>query len=131
MVFSGSTIPVTVARVGQTLERLKTFFGPKKLSELTPWHLEQFKKARREEGKAPGTVSLDVSVLKALLSKAQEWGKLAEHLGKSVKLLQNPQRKTRFLSEEEEARLLTACSSAGTSRTLDRTRKGKGEGRLF
>jgi Phage integrase, N-terminal SAM-like domain len=64
--------PLTVARVGQTLERLKPFFGPKKLSELTPWHLEQFKKARREEGKAPGTVNLDVSVLKALLSKAQD-----------------------------------------------------------
>jgi len=28
--------PLTVARVGQTLERLKTFLGPKKLSDLTP-----------------------------------------------------------------------------------------------
>lgn len=104
--------PLTVVRVGQTLERLKTFFGPKKLSELTPWHLEQFKKARKEEGKAPGTINLDLAVLKALLTKAQEWGKLAEHPGKSVKLLKNPQRKTRFLSEEEETRLLIACSSA-------------------
>lgn len=104
--------PLTVDRVGQTLERLKTFFGPKKLSDLTPWHVEQFKKARKEEGKAPGTVNLELSVLKALLYKAQEWGKLAEHPGKNVKLLKNPQRKTRFLSEEEEARLLAACSSA-------------------
>src|SRR5262245_4025527 len=104
--------PLTVARIGQTLERLKTFFGSKKLSELTPWPLEQFKKARKEEGKAPGTINLDLAVLKALLSKAQEWGKLAEHPGKHVKFLKNPQNKTRFLSEDEESQLLAACSSA-------------------
>ena len=104
--------PLTVARVGQTLERMKTLFGPKKLSELTPWHLEQFKKARREEGKAPGTINLDLAVLKAMLQKAQEWGKLAEHPGKHVKFLKNPQHKTRFLSEEEETRLLAAYSAA-------------------
>jgi len=101
-----------VVRVGQTLERLKTFVGPKKLSDLTAWHLEQYKKIRKEEGKAPGTINVELAVLKALLYKAQEWGKLAEHPGKTVKLLKNPQRKTRFLSEEEEAQLLVACSPA-------------------
>jgi len=46
------------------------------------------------------------------LYKAQEWGKLAEHPGKNVKLLKNPQYKIRFLSEEEEARLLAVCAPA-------------------
>jgi integrase len=104
--------PLTVARVATTLERVKACFGQKRLSDLTPWHLEQFKKVRKEEGRAPGTINLDVSVVKALLYKAQEWGKLAEHPVKHVKLLQNPRQKTRFLSEEEEARLLAACSPA-------------------
>jgi len=74
--------------------------------------LEQFKKARKDAGKAPGTINLDVAVLKAMLHKAQEWGKLAEHPGKGVKLLHNPRRKTRFLSEEEEGQLLAVCSPA-------------------
>jgi integrase len=47
-----------------------------------------------------------------MLHKAQEWGKLADHPGKHVKLLKNPRQKTRFLSEEEEARLLAVCSPA-------------------
>ena len=100
--------PLTVTRIAITLERLKTFFGQKKLSDLTPWHLEQCKKARKDEGKAPGTVNLDLTILKAMLQKALEWGKLAEHPGKTVKLLKNPNRKTRFLSEE--AQLLAASS---------------------
>jgi integrase len=57
-------------------------------------------------------VNLDLTVLKAMLQKALEWGQLAEHPGKTVKLLKNPNRKTRFLSEEEEASLLSPCSPA-------------------
>ena len=57
-------------------------------------------------------MNLDLTVLKAMLQKALEWGQLAEHPGKTVKLLKNPNRKTRFLSEEEEACLLSACSPA-------------------
>src|SRR5215470_3716154 len=71
--------PLTVTRVAQTLERLKIFFGNKKLNELTPWHLEQYKKVHKEDGKAPATVNLEMTFLKAMLGKAQEWGKLAEH----------------------------------------------------
>jgi len=104
--------PLTVERVAGTLTRLKRSFGQKKLSELTPWHLEQFKKVRKEEGRAPGTINLDLTVLKALLQKALEWGRLAEHPGKTVKLLKNPHQQTRFLSEEEEGRLLAACTPA-------------------
>lgn len=88
------------------------FFSKKKLSELTPWHLEQYKKARKEAGLAPSSINVELAVLKALLHKAQEWGKLAEHPGRDVRLLKVPQGKTRFLSEEEEAAILTACSPA-------------------
>ena len=74
--------------------------------------MEQYKKVRKDEGKAPGTINLESALLKSLLHKAQEWGKLADHPGKMVKFLKNPQHKTRFLSEEEEPRLLTVCSPA-------------------
>jgi integrase len=48
--------------------------------------------------------------LKSVFAKAKAWGKLSEHPGVSVKLLQNPRQKIRFLSEEEEAQLIPACS---------------------
>ena len=79
---------------------------------MTPWHLEQWKKLRKEAGKAPGSINTELATLKAVFAKAKAWGKLSEHPGSSVKLLQNPRQKIRFLSEEEEARLLAVCSPA-------------------
>jgi site-specific recombinase XerD len=105
--------PLTVDRVRQTLARFTVFIGPtKRLNEVTPWHLEQWKKVRKEEGKAPGTINTELATVKSVFSKAKAWGKLSEHPGTSVKLLQNPRQKIRFLSEEEEARLLAVCSPA-------------------
>src|SRR5215813_7374502 len=48
--------PLTHRRFSGVLARLATFFGPKKLSEVSAWHIEQYKKARREAGRMPGTV---------------------------------------------------------------------------
>lgn len=104
--------PMTIDRIRQTLKRLGTFVGSKRLNELTPWHFEQWKKRRKDEGKAPGTINIELMVWKSLLYKALAWGKLAEHPGKAVKLLKNPPHKTRFLSEEEEVRLIIECSPA-------------------
>lgn len=104
--------PLTVDRVRQTLARFTAFIGPKRLDEVTPWHLEQWKKLRKDAGKAPGTVNIELLTLKSVFSKAKAWGKLSEHPGSTVKLLQNPRQKVRFLNEEEETRLLAVCSLA-------------------
>jgi integrase len=103
---------LTVGRVRNTLTRFTAFIGPKRLNEVTPWHLEQWKKIRKDAGKAPGTVNTELLTLKSVFAKAKAWGKLSEHPGASVKLLQNPRQKIRFLSEEEEVRLIPACSPA-------------------
>ena len=47
-----------------------------------------------------------------MLNRAVTWKKLAEHPGKEVKALKGVQGRTRFLSEEEEAAILAACSPA-------------------
>jgi len=104
--------PLTVERARRTLTRFVAFIGPKRLDEVTPWHLEQWKKARKEEGKAPGTINTELLTIKGALAKAKTWGRVSEHPGTSVKLLKNPRHKIRFLSEEEEARILAVCSLA-------------------
>jgi integrase-like protein len=104
--------PLTYTKAVTVMRTLTATFGTKKLNEITPWHIEQYKKARKETGRLPSTINIELIFLKALLNKAQEWGRLAEHPGKAVKLLRNTHRKTRFLSEEEEACFLPACSPA-------------------
>jgi integrase len=102
--------PESCRRVTRTVQVLTEMYGAKKLSELTAWHLEQYKKARKESGLEPSSVNLELTVFKALLHKAQEWGKLGEHPGRDVRPLKAAQGKTRFLSEDEEAAMLAVCS---------------------
>src|SRR5262249_10981620 len=44
--------------------------------------------------------------------RAQVWGQLGEHPGKDVKPFKTLPKEARFLSEEEEARLLAVCPPA-------------------
>src|SRR5262245_22481851 len=71
--------PETYRRLGFTIPRLASFFGQKQLSEITAWHIEQYKKARKDAGMLPSTINLDLSVINAMLRKAQIWKKLGEH----------------------------------------------------
>jgi site-specific recombinase XerC len=81
-------------------------FGAKRLSDITAWHIEQYKKARKETGEQPATINLDLSFLKAMLNKALAWNKLTGYPAKHVKALKVSNERTRFLSEEEEVALL-------------------------
>lgn len=102
--------PQSVVRAAAAGKHLLPFFGSKKLSDLTAWHVEQYKKSRKEEGAAPATVNIELTFLKALLRKAHAWGKLTAP--PVIKLLKHPPGKTRFLNEEEEAKLLAVASPA-------------------
>jgi integrase len=104
--------PGTYRRLGFTVPRLVAFFGQKKLSELTAWQIEQYKKARKDAGISPSTINLDLSVINAMLRKAQIWKKLGEHPGKDVRPFAATSGKTRFLSQAEEVTLLAACAPA-------------------
>ena len=104
--------PETFRRVNRTVRLLLTFFGTKRLNELTAWHLEQYKKTRKETGLASASVNVELTAFKALLQKAQDWGKLAAHPGKGVKPFKAISAKTRFLSEEEEAAIVAVCMPA-------------------
>ena len=105
--------PLTYRRASVILRRhVIPFFGTKKLSDLMAWHLEQYKRARKDAERAPNTINVELAVLKAMLNKAQIWGKLAEAPGATVNQMKVIQKPPRFLSEAEEATLLTACTPA-------------------
>jgi site-specific recombinase XerD len=94
------------------LAHLNAFFGTKKLNDITAWQIEQYKKARKDAGKAPGTINVELAFLKAMLNKAVTWEKLVKYPGKEVKALKNANERPRFLTDEEEAKILAVCSPA-------------------
>jgi len=59
-----------------------------------------------------GTVNVELAGLKAMLRKAQAWGKLADHPCAAVKPLKEIHTEARFLTEEEESRLLASSPPA-------------------
>lgn len=102
--------PQSVIRAESAAKHLLPFFGSKKLSDLTAWQVEQYKKARKEDGSASATVNIELTFLKAMLRKAHAWGKLTAP--PVVKLLKHSAGKTRVLSDDEESRLLAFASPA-------------------
>jgi integrase len=102
--------PLTYTKTAVVMANMAPFFGSKKLSDLTAWHIEQYKKARKEAGRASSTINVELGFLNAMLHRAQTWGKLTVHPGKEVKPFKEVQHRIRFLDEEEEARVLALSS---------------------
>ncbi len=79
------------------------------LSALDSWKLESWRRDERKGGKQPATVNRDVAALKAVLSKALDWGVIDKHPLSRVKPLKtDPIGRVRFLTEAEETRLRAA-----------------------
>jgi integrase len=102
--------PRSVLRAEHAFRWLLPTFGQKKLNELTSWHVEQYKKTRKEYGASISTLNIELAFLRATLKKAHEWKRVADL--PSIRLLKAPEGRTRFLSEEEEAAILAVCSPA-------------------
>lgn len=99
-----------------TVSRLRSCFGDdlgsKRLNAITAWQIDKWQSARRKAGKAPATINRDVTALKAMLSKAVEWGILDAHpLAKFKPQKVDKNARTRFLRPEEEAELRTALDT--------------------
>jgi integrase len=83
-----------------------------RLDEITAWRIEKWIAERKQSGNKGATINRNVGMLKAALSKAVEWRILESHPLKGIK----PQRvdsrgKVRFLSGDEESRLLEALDA--------------------
>lgn len=90
------------------------FFGDRRLAEITPMLIEQFKRQRREgvtvRGtiRAPASVNRELECLSRIFSFAIDNGLLSANPCRKVKKLRQDNRRTRYLSREEESRLLDA-----------------------
>jgi integrase len=110
----------SVERDRYILKVLNRSFGSLILHEITAHRIEQFKrerlagkwqghKTRTPKPIKPGTVNRELDTLRAIFSKAIEWGQLREHPMRAVKRLKVDNRRTRILTEAEQLALLAAC----------------------
>jgi integrase len=98
------------------LHKLRHSFGNlcnKKLSDLNPWNVEQWRSRRLRQGITRSTTNRELASLKAMLARAVEWGVIPTHPLAGFKLLKVDDAKTpRFLSASEEQRLRKALPDA-------------------
>lgn len=92
-----------------TLARLRHNFADlcdEALYDITPWCLEKWRSEQLKSGKAKSTTNRDITALKAVLSKAVDWGVLDKHpLAKLKPLRLDTKSRIRYLTAEEESRL--------------------------
>lgn len=94
-------------------KRIKSAFAgqlDKPLADLNAWVIEKWRAERLKAGKAKGTVNRELATLKSALAMAVNAKMLPEHPLRSVKLRAIDNARTRYLNDQEEARLRTALA---------------------
>ena len=85
------------------------------LDEITQWRIERWRVDRLRAGTAAATVNRDIAALRAVMSKAVEWGVISIHPLAQLKPTRvDGARKIRYLSRDEEERLRTALQQRNT-----------------
>jgi integrase len=102
--------PKSVERHEMAYQALKATFAGKRLADITPFLIERYKQTRKAQGRSEVTINRELAFLKNLFTQAIAWGKVAENPVKQVRLFREDNARTRFLTEEEEARLLACCN---------------------
>jgi integrase len=90
------------------LRKLEAEFGSTSLADLSAWRIERWKAKRRKQV-APGTVNRDLTLLKAMLTKAVAWKLLDRSPASDVRYLPENNARLRYLATDEIERLLSAA----------------------
>jgi integrase len=94
-----------------SLLHLKPFFGKFLLSEVTPNLLNEYKVMRRLEGATPATINREMALMKHAFSLAvREWEWTRDNPVKKISMEKENNKRDRWLTDEEEKRLLQEAS---------------------
>ena len=109
-------------------------FGDIPLPAFSIKAVEQYQAKRLKEGKKPATVNKELATLKHMLSKAAEWSMVSEEAIKGalkVKLLQENNRRLRFLSKDESTSLISNCAKHLKPMVVTALNTGMRRGEIF
>jgi len=111
------------------VQRLLSAFRPlgkKRLDQITTWDIEVWKSARKKSGAALATINRDLTMLRAALNKAVDWGTIEQNPIKGVKFFKNADNKReRYLSPEEAGRLENALNEREQDMRAKRARANR------
>ncbi|MCR4293833.1 MAG: tyrosine-type recombinase/integrase [Candidatus Kuenenia sp.] len=92
-----------------SLKHLNPYFGNKKLSEISQKKIVEYKVLRKGEGAKPATVNRELAMLSKAFSLAfKEWEWVSENPVSKVRKEKEDNEKDRWLTLDEEKRLLEA-----------------------
>jgi integrase len=94
------------------MNRLREYFGNLPLRQFTTMAVEQYQTEKSNKGNKPATVNRHIATLKHMFSKAVQWEMVENHVAekvRQVKLLEENNKRLRYLSKEECHALLNAC----------------------
>jgi len=90
---------------------LKAFFGGRTLAEITPKLIVEYKNRRYAAGLKPASINRELASLKKAFNLAvREWEWCRENPVSRVSMEQEHNQRDRWLTMEEEARLLQGCA---------------------
>jgi integrase len=104
--------PKSAKRNKVSINMLSLHFKSLMLNSINPLMLERYKKSRREEGAAPGTINRDIDCMRNMMKKAVEWGFLSLNPLRDVRRLKEKSERMWVLIPEEETKLLEACQKS-------------------
>ena len=108
----------------ETVARLRSRFGAfddVRLAGISQFAVERWRSARLKGGVKPATVNRDFAALRAALTKAVEWRAIKAHPMSAVKASKvDTTGHVRYLSEDEETRLLGALKARDEHRRIER-----------
>lgn len=100
----------SLVRDGCSVKALLGSFEYFKISQISPLHIENYKKRRLEEKRKPATVNRELSCLKHMFALARKWKIARENPASEVKLLKEEECKMRVLEKVEAELLIDAAA---------------------
>ena len=94
---------------GIVTQHLIPHFGKTALHQITVEQAEDYRSKRVASGIAPATINKEVQLLKNIVKKAVEWGKMRTNRITGVKPLKTPPGRVRYLELEQIPKLMEAC----------------------
>lgn len=83
----------------------------KPLTDITAMGIEKWRTTRLKAGISASTTNRNITALRGLLSRALDWEIIPKHPLASVRMMQEPSGKARWLSDAEETRLRAALDA--------------------
>lgn len=108
--------PTAMRRYSFLLRQLCRNFGNKRLDDIEPLSIEEYKRDRKAAKLADASVNRELACLKNLFNVAIRWGWVRENPVRLVPLFRENNVRQRFLTLEEEQRLVKHCHDLGNLR---------------